>query len=194
MRIPKIFNKDMFPFGDLKLALGYATLWFIVFRVTGYPLDSWALAAAIFYIALWLSREIVVLSVSLVLKRLAAYGRRVVQKIEGELPEVGTASGRRSPSKLALATSILVVSIILGLSLSVGIPVVGLYGGFPLPSYLSWIAWALLGVGTAGLGMILAFFVLLFLAVETLNDNFGASVASVEAVSSGVAGLTGAAR
>ena len=192
--MPRIFNKDMLPFRDLKLALGYATLWFIIFGIMSYPLDSWALAAAIFYIALWVSRVIVVAAVSFALKRLAAYGRRIVQKIGGELSEGEVVSERHSPSKLVFATTILVIFTVLGLSLSVGIPVVGMYGGASLPLYFSWIAWALLGVGVVGISLILTFLALLFSTVETLYDNFEVGVASVEAVSNGVAVLTGSAR
>lgn len=148
-------KKNLLPVRDFKLAIAHATLWMSAFWLVEYPIDDWAATAVILYVSLWLSRASVLTLIYSVSKRLQEYARRVAQKAGVELRDDLPSADNFRDKLLSTALVLILCSTIIGLSLTIGIPVVSIYERTPLPFYFSWVAWGLLLVG--GLGVLLMF-------------------------------------
>ncbi len=148
-------KKNLLPVRDFKLAIAHTTLWMFAFWLVEYPLDDWAATAVILYVSLWLSRESVLALIYFVAKRLQGYARCVAQKAGAELRDDVPPADNFRDKLLSTALVLILCSTIIGLSLTIGIPVVNMYERTPLPFYFSWVAWGLLLGG--GLGVLLMF-------------------------------------
>ena len=148
-------KKNLLPVRDFKLAIAHTTLWMFAFWLVEYPIDDWATTAVILYVSLWLSRASVLALIYSVAKRLQGYARRVTQKAGVELRDDVPSADNFRDKLLSTALVLILWSTIIGLSLTMGIPVVSIYASTPLPFYFSWIAGGLLLVG--GLGVLLTF-------------------------------------
>lgn len=174
---------------DFKLAIIHATVWILLFWISGHPIDEWAVTAVVLYIPLWLSIEIVLRTVSFAAGLLSNYVSRAAQRAGIEFPERqphGLSNKRRS-----LAAFLILFSTIIGLSLSVGIPAAGLFGLAPLPSYLSWAAWGFLCIGGLGLLLIFGIAATLLAVVNALHEDLEARITRSHAMTRDVAVAAG---
>ena len=174
---------------DFKLAIIHATVWILLFWISGHPIDEWAVTAVVLYIPLWLSIEIVLRTVSFAAGLLSNYVSRAAQRAGIEFSERqphGLSNKRRS-----LAAFLILFSAIIGLSLSVGIPAAGLFGLTPLPSYLSWAAWGFLCIGGLGLLLIFGIAATLLAVVNALHEDLEARITRSHAMTRDVAVAAG---
>ena len=186
-----MLNKKILPVRDFKLAIIYATILMPLLWLAGHPVDEWAVTVAVLYVSLWLSREIVVYLVLLVLRSLSNYGTRVAEKIGVKVPaEQPTKHGFLSKFFL-FAASWLVVYTIVGVSLSVGIPATGLVGITPLLPYFNWFAYGFLFVGGASLSFIFVITALAFATADTIHENSRARINRFYTITSNVASAVG---
>ena len=77
---------DFAPTRDLPLVIVSTTVWNIVLLLASYPAADWIGAVVLGYVAVWLSRFIIVQSVSLILGMLLKYLKRVAGQLNVELP------------------------------------------------------------------------------------------------------------
>ena len=174
---------------DFKLAIIHATVWILLFWISGHPIDEWAVTAVVLYIPLWLSIEIVLRLVSFTARRLSNYVSRAAQKAGIEFPERRPhgLSNKRRP----IAVFLILFSTIIGLSLSVGIPAVGLVGLTPLPSYFYWAAWGFLCIGGVSLLLIFGITATLPTVVNALHGGLGSRITRSHAMTRDVASAAG---
>lgn len=151
-------KKSLLPVRDFGLATVHTTAWMLVFWLVEYPLDDWAVTAAILYVSLWLAGGFVLTSIHAAVKHLQGYTKRVAQKAGIELrDEVPTEDSFRD--KLLSATLVVILGFtIIGLSLTVGIPLVSICERTPLPFYINWVAWGLLLIGGLGVSLMFGLF------------------------------------
>ncbi len=166
-----VLNKKTLPIKDFKLAAVHGVVWVLLLLTTRHPAEEWAVVLSAMYIALWLSREIVVNLMELVGDRLTEYGRRTLKKAGVELPDEPPAEYRSIVTLLAVSVGLLMIATIVGASLSVGIPAMRFLGLTPLASYLNWIGWMLLGIGMIGLSSLFAAVWSVYVKLNTLIDS-----------------------
>ncbi len=174
---------------DFKLAIIHATVWILLFWISGYPIDEWAVTAVVLYIPLWLSIEIVLRVVSFTARRLSNYVSRAAQRAGIEFPESRPhgLSNKRCP----IAVFLILFSTIIGLSLSVGIPAAGLVGLTPLPSYFFWVALGFLCIGGLGLSLIFGIAATILAVVNALHEGLGPRITRSHAMTRDVAVAAG---
>ena len=166
-------NKDLLPIRDFKLAALYAAVWILLFWAVGHPIEEWAVTVVVLYVALWISREVVVRAVWLATEALAQRARRVAEKFSIDIPDDVPAKLGSRGMLLLTVIIILTFAAVVGASLTAGIPAASLLGLTPLAAYFSWIGWALFGIGLAGMSLILGGAILTFAAAEALLDGKG---------------------
>ena len=183
---------------EIKLALVYGTIWLFLLWISEHPLEEWAVTSLALYIALWASKEILFRLGLFALRRQLEYGKRVMGNAGVEIPE--NLSMERNFGIRLLSTSVILLmfAVAVGTSLSLGIPGAALLGVTPLAHYFSWIGWALLGVGLAGLSL---FFIIAWLVfamvdnlVDSLNESSGREIAGFYETTERVAAFAGIAR
>ena len=159
---------------DFRLAIIHATVWILLFWVSRHPLDEWAMTAVVLYIFLWLATEIVLKLVSLAARLLSSYVSSTAQRVGVELPESqpDSLSNKRCP----IAVFLVLFATIIGFSLSVGLPAVGLFGLTPLSPYFSWAAWGLLGIGGIGLLLIFSVIAIRLVMINALHKGLGTRI------------------
>ena len=200
MKAMTMLNKRFLPLivADFKLAIAHTTVWLFLLWASGHPLEEWAITSLVLYIALWASKEIVLRLGLFALRRQSEYGKRIMRKAGVEISE--NPSAKRSFGARLLSTSVILLmfAVAVGASLSLGIPGAALLGVTPLAHYFSWIGWALLGVGLAGLSL---FFIIAWLAfamvdnlVDSLNESSGREIAGFYETTERVAAFAGIAR
>ena len=171
---------------EFTLAIACTTVCLVLFTVSGHPVEEWAAAAVILYVSLWLSKEILLSLLLFATKRLLRYGIRAMSKVDSQLHD--TASMQLGPGYrlFAIITHSMILSAVLGASLSLGIQALALLNLSPLAHYLSWIGWTLLSVGITFLTLYLAF---MWLAFSTLEKMIGGSAGSPGGTTSLYGGL-----
>ena len=174
---------------DFKLAIIHATVWILLFWISGHPIDEWAVTAVVLYIPLWLSIEIVLRMVSFTARLLSNYASRTAQRAGIEFSE-GQPRGL-SKKRRSLAVFPILFSTIIGLSSTVGIPAVGLFGLTPLPPYLGWTAWGFLCIGGLGLLLIFGIAATLLAVVNALQEDLEARITRSHAMTRDVAAAAG---
>ncbi len=174
---------------DFKMAILHATIWILLFWVSRHPLDEWAMTAVVLYISLWLAIEIVLRLIWLTARLLSNYVIRTAQRIGVELPESqpDSFSNKRFP----IAVFLVLFSIIIGFSLSIGIPVTGLFGLTPLSPYFSWVAWGLLSVGGIGLLLIFGVIAIRLAIVNALHRSLDTRITHSHTMTQDVAAAAG---
>ena len=174
---------------DFKLAIIHATVWILLFWISGHPIDEWAVTAVVLYIPLWLSIEIVLRVVSFTARRLSNYVSRAAQRAGIEFPESRPQglSNKRCP----IAVFLILFSTIIGLSLSVGIPAASLVGLTPLPSYFFWVALGFLCIGGLGLSLIFGIAATILAVVNALHEGLGPRITRSHAMTRDVAVAAG---
>ena len=183
---------------EIKLALTYGTVWLFLMWASGHPLDEWAVTSLVLYIALWMSKEILLRLGLFALRRLSEYGKRVVLKAGVELPEK-LSPGRSFAARMLSAGVILMMfAVVVGASLNFGIPAAAMIGITPVAHYFIWVGWGLLSIGLAILSL---FFIVAWLAfaivdnlVDGLNEDSGREIASFYAITEKSAAFAGIAR
>lgn len=173
---------------DFKLAIIHATVWILLFWISGHPIDEWAVTAVVLYIPLWLSIEIVLRVVSFTARRLSNYASRTAQRAGIEFPERQSQSLSNKRRTIAV---LILFSAIIGLSLSVGIPAAGLFGLTPLPSYFYWAAWGFLCIGGLGLLLIFGIAATILIVVNALHEGLGPRITRSHAMTRDVASAAG---
>ncbi len=183
---------------EIKLAIVYGTVWLLLLWASGHPLEEWAVTSLMLYIALWASKEIVLSLGLLALRRQSQYGERIIRKAGVELPENLSVERNFGIRLLSTGVILLMFAVVVGASLSFGIPGATLLGITPLAYYFIWIGWALLDVGLTVLSL---FFIVAWLAlaildnlVDGLNESSGRELVSFYAITEKAAAFAGIAR
>ena len=183
---------------EFKLAIAHTTAWMFLFLASGHPLEEWAVTALVLYISVWASKEIILRLGLFALRHQANYGKRIMRKAGVELPE--NLSAERNFGVRLLSTCIILhlFAVVIGASLSFGIPASVLLGLTPLAYYFSWLGWVLLGVGLTILWLFFAVtwltLVGLDILVDSLNEDSGKRIVSFYAITERAAAFAGATR
>ena len=182
-----MINRNPLPFRELKLAFVYATFWVLLLWVTQHPLDEWAATVAVLYTAMLLSKEIVPWTAAYASKRLAGYGKRVLQKYGITVSEQSAdTAGHRSvwPVRIAILA---VLTFAFGVALIAGFFVMAQLELTPLAGYLRWTAWGILAFGTLGLTLTLGIPTLVFALADIRRKDLGTKIARAHAIAEGLA-------
>ena len=182
-----MLNKNLIPIRDFKLAFVWATLLMLAFWATDYPLDDWPAAVIVLYTSLWLSREIVLFAATFASKRLAGYGKRVLEKYGITVSEQPAgAAGRRSawPVRAAILAAL---AFAVGVALIAGFFVMGWLELTPLAAYLRWTAWGILAFGAVGLTLSFGIPALVFAIADIRRKDLGTKIARAHAITEGLA-------
>ena len=139
------------------------------------------MTSLVLYVALWASKEVVLRLGLFALRRQSEYGRRVMRKAGVEIPENLSVERNFGARLLSAAVVLMMFAVVLGASLSFGIPGAVALGITPLADYFSWVGWGLLGVGFIGLALFFVFawlaFVMVDNVVDSLNESSGREIA-----------------
>ena len=183
---------------DIKLAIIHATVWLILLWASGHPVEEWAVTALVLYISFWASKGIVLKVAVLAADFIVDYGKCVIQKSGIEIREDLTAERNRGFRSLSAFLTLLTFAVVIGASLSIGIPLAGMLGLTPLPYYFSWTGWGLLIVGLIALCslFVLAWAVCRVVStlVDSLNENSGESIVGFYSVTSNAVAFVGRSR
>ena len=182
-----MITKNLFPFRDLKLALVFATFWMALLWLTRYPIDEWAPTVMVLYTTMVLSKEIVPWAATFASKRLACYGKRVLEKYGITVSEQPAgAAGRRSawPVRAAILAAL---AFTVGVALIAGFFVMAQLELTPLAPYLRWTAWGILAMGALGLTLTFGIPALVFSLADIRRKDLGTKIARAHAITESLA-------
>lgn len=166
-------SRNDLPIRDFKLAILYGTVWILLLWGIGHPMDEWAVTVVCLYAVMWASKEVVFGVLLLTLRRLVRQARRVADRLDIDVAENRPAKHGRGGLLFLGVVLVLIVATVTGASLVFGVPIMGMLGFTPLPSYFSWGGWSLFGIGLVGLSLVLGSTALVFARVEHLLDGKG---------------------
>ena len=166
-----MLKKDLLPIRNFKQAAICATLLFLLLVIIRHPVEELALTAAVLYVFLWLSKEVIERLVIYVLSGLVRYMGRIEQK-------PGAAdwdSQSPQPNFVANASAVIMVALwlfaIIGAGFTLGSLAVNGAGLTPLPGYITVIAGGAFLAGTIGVSLILGLIALVLVAVDNLSES-----------------------
>ena len=172
---------------DIPLALAYYAVCIAALWISDYPVEDWIPTAVVGYVALWLSRLLIVNLVVFALRRLLDYGSEVTERLEVEAERLGIDvrfdSGRGvSPIAAALAPLVLssVVVAILGLSLTVAGFAVSFLGLAPLDFGFTFAGLLMLGFGLIALVASFVLSYMVFASAEALSNKLRERMSGIE--------------
>ncbi len=167
-------KKELLPIRNFKPAVICATALSLLLILIRHPVEELAVTAAVLYVTLWLSKEVIERLVIVALDGLIRYSELVIQK----LGVVDGVDGDGQPPETDFPVkAILVVTVGLWLFASIGagftlgsLAVIGA-GLTPLPAYLTLIASALFLAGGIGWFFLLLLLLLALIAVDQLAES-----------------------
>lgn len=172
---------------DLPLALGYYAVCIAALWISDYPVEDWIPTSIVGYVALWLSRLLIVNLVVSVLRWLRDYGSQVADRLDADSERLGIDvrfnSGREvSPIVAMLAWIVLssVVAAILGLSLTVAGFAVSFLGLAPLALGFTLAGLIMLGIGLTTLIAFFALSIMVFASAEVVSNKLRERMSGIE--------------
>ena len=152
----QMFRKDLLPTKTLKSDAAIAAMLVLMLWASRHPVDEWAIAAAVIYVAMRLSGFVLGGLLACSTKMLAGYGERLAQKFNVQQHEFDAAKEQiaESASKIRLifvAIVLLLMTGVFGVAIIAGNLAVSWLGLSTLSGYVQWMAWAFLAVGMVGL-------------------------------------------
>ena len=160
--------KRLLPAAEVKLAFvivaaGLASLW-----AAGHPVEEWSAAAVVLYLAIRIAIAVVVGLISMAVKILAGYGKRVLRRhgveIPGDIPADAVSLRVRALIAALILLAVALTSTAGGIFAS--IPAMAWLEITPLASAFQWAAWGLLGCGAVCLLLLLGAPALVFLLAD----------------------------
>ena len=163
--------KKLLPVEEFIGAIIHATVLMLLLALVRHPVAEWAITAAVLYVFIWLSREIIARLALWLLESLTRYGERVSQSLGVEMSDYEQAGIERIGKIIAVIIAILLFSATIGIAFNLGSLAISSFGLTPLPAYFPWIAWGLAITGLVGLSCIFGLFALVFFAVDCLSET-----------------------
>ncbi len=168
-------KKELLPIRNFKPAVICATALSLLLILIRHPVEELAVTAAVLYVTLWFSKEVIERLVMYFLDRLIRYSELVVQKL-GAGDSAVDGDGQPPAADFSVK-AILVVTVALWLFASIGagfilgsLAIIGA-GLTPLPAYLTLIAGALFLAGGIGWFFLLLLMLLALIAVDQLAES-----------------------
>ena len=163
--------KKLLPIEEIIGAIIYATVLMLLLALVRHPVAEWAITAAVLYVFIWLSREVIAGLARWLSKSLIRYGERVSQRLDVEMSDYEQAGIELIGKIIAVIVAILLFSATIGIAFNLGSLAISSFGLTPLPAYFPWIAWGLAITGLVGLSCIFGLFALVFFAVDCLSET-----------------------
>lgn len=182
-----MMNKKLLPTKNFKSAAICTVVLLFLLWATDYPVDEWAVVALALYIALRLSSEIIAGLAAYAARRLAGYGKVVMQKYGVAVPEKKPTELRPYHVRLVKLAILTVAAFAYGAALTIGIIMAAALGLTPLSSYFLWIASGLLAVGATGLSLVFGVPAMVFVMADTRRKNFDTKITRIHAITEGLA-------
>ena len=163
--------KKLLPIEEFIGAIIHAAILLPLLAIIGHPVEEWAITAAVLYVFLWLSREVIAGLSLYVSKSLLCYGERVSQKLNVAILD-NQPSEYNLPAKVITGVIlVLLFCAIIGAGLGMGNFAINNFGLTPLPGYFPWVAWGLAIAGGLGLSCIFGLITLVLVAVDNLSES-----------------------
>ena len=162
--------KKLLPVEEFIGAIIYATFLMILLALVQHPVAEWAITAAVLYVFIWLSREVITGLARWLSKSLIRYGERISQRLDVEMSDYQPAQNDPIGKIIAVIMVVLLFSVIIGIAFNLGSLAVNSLGLTPLPAYFPWVAGGLAITGLVGLSCIFGLIALVFFAVDCLSE------------------------
>ena len=169
-----MLKKDLLPIKNFKQAAILAPLLFLLLVAIRHPVEELAVAAAVLYVFLWLSKEVIERLVMYVMHRQVRLCERIARRfVDGSLeePSLSPRSAYKAGVVLAIIAIILELFAIVGAGFTLGNVAASGMGLTPLSGYLAVIAIALFLVGGVCLSLILGLMTLALVIVDNLSAS-----------------------
>ena len=168
--------KKLLPVEEFIGAIIHATVLMLLLALVRHPVAEWAITAAVLYVFIWLSREVIARLVLWLLKSLMRYEERISRRLGVEMSDYQPARINPISKIISVIMVALLLSAIIGIAFNLGSLAISSFGLTPLPAYFPWIAWGLAITGLAGSSCIFGLIALVFFAVDrrpdTVNPRF----------------------
>ena len=163
--------RQLLPIEEFIRAIIHAAILLPLLAIIGHPVEEWAITAAVLYVFLWLSREVIAGLSLYVSKSLLRYGERVSQKLNVAILDNQPSEYNLPAKVIASVILVLLFCAISGAGLGTGSLAVNGAGLTPLPGYIAVIAGGLFLAGTIGVSLILGLLALVLVAVDNLSES-----------------------
>ena len=161
------------PIRGLRLALIYATLWFLILWAIDYPVDQWVGVVALAYVALRASQFVIGNLTIASLKMLRKRGLQAAERAGIEIPDTAQSGYGTTLRARAVAFSLLlsVLATIFGSSFIAMMYWASAVGLYPLSPYFLFAGIALTAVGLLVLTLFFAISLMLFALTQSLSKS-----------------------
>ena len=160
--------RRILPAAEVKLALVIGAAGLVSLWAAGHPVEEWAAAAVVLYLAIRAAIAVVIGLIAVAAKALAGYGRRVLRRHGIEIPDDAPADSVSLKVRVLLGVLILLAVVLTaaGGGIFASIPAMDWFEITPLAPAFHWAAWGLLGGGLVSLALLLGAPALVFLAAD----------------------------
>ena len=173
------------PFRDIPLALVCAAIWAVVLWVAEYPMDERAGVVAIAYVALWASRWATVSATLFIAKRLHKLIMETAERLGVEIPEdPSSALSKVTRVSIVVFLSAAMLLSMIGLSLTVTVPIVAVAGLTPLSDVFLFSGVVMLALGAGGLALLFGVPYITVVKAETVANGLRRQESGIRATAS----------
>ena len=163
--------KKLLPVEEFIGAIIHAAVLMLLLALVRHPVAEWAITAAVLYVFIWLSREVIARLVLWLLKSLMRYEERISRRLGVEMSDYQPARINPISKIISVIMVALLLSTIIGIAFNLGSLAISRFGLTPLPAYFPWIAGGLAITGLMGLSCIFGLSALVFFAVDRLSET-----------------------